>query len=276
MITRGTGFPVAVIPGIQGRWEWMAPTIDALTAGHRVLSFSLTELRPTRQKDGTFLEWMRALDQMFDQAHERKVSLIGVSFGGLIAACYAARRPERVSALILVSTPQPVWTPRPGDEFCVRFPHLGFPYFGVRALGRLGPEIYHARKSWPQRLRLGLDYATRTIQAPFSPAHAAQWVREWQAFDITDDCTRITAPTLVITGESTLEHVVPVEQSLKYLKLIPGATHDVLPGTGHLGVITKPQRFSEIAGQFIYAANTAERNIRPQDERVARFARHAS
>ena len=37
IVDRGTGTPVVLIPGIQGRWEWMSPAIDALTAGHRAL-----------------------------------------------------------------------------------------------------------------------------------------------------------------------------------------------------------------------------------------------
>ena len=275
MITKGVGFPVAVIPGIQGRWEWMTPTIDALEAGHRVVSFSLTELRPAREKTGTFLQWMRAMDAMLDRTHERKLSLVGVSFGGLIAACYAARRPERVSALVLVSPPAPVFQARPGDAFCLRFPRIGFPWFALRGLRNLGPEIYRARQSWPQRMRLGVDYTRRAMGAPFSPGHAAQWVREWQAFDISEDCRKITAPTLVITGDPQHDRVVPVEHSVQYLRLIPGATHTVLAGTGHVGVITKPQRFAELAGQFIYAAHSAERNQRLADKAEQR-ARHAS
>jgi pimeloyl-ACP methyl ester carboxylesterase len=272
MISRGTGFPVAVIPGIQGRWEWMSPAIDALTAGHRVVTFSLTELRPKRERDGTLLSWMRSVDDALDRAHERKVSLIGVSFGGLIAACYAARRPERVTSLVLVSPPSPIFTPRRGDGFCLAFPRLALPYFGVRALQRLLPELYHARESWPQRWQLSREYAGRVIQSPFSPVFAAQWVREWKARDITDECRRITAPTLVITGDPRIERVVPVERSMEYLQIIPGATHAVLGGTGHIGLITKPYRFAELAGQFIYAANTVERNVRPAEE----HARHAS
>jgi pimeloyl-ACP methyl ester carboxylesterase len=272
MIAKGTGFPVALIPGIQGRWEWMAPTIEALTAGHRVVSWSLNELRPEREGDSSFLAWMRALDQAFDNAHERKVSLIGVSFGGLIAACYAARRPERVTSLVLVSTPAPVWQPRPGDAFCLRYPRIAFPYFAARAINRLAPELYLARDSWPQRWGLAMEYAMRAVRAPFAPAFTAQWVREWQALDITDECRRITAPTLLITGEPGLDKVVPVERTRQYLQLIPGATHATLAGTGHLGLITKPYRFAEMAGQFIYAANAAERNPPRAEER----ARHAS
>ena len=275
MIARGTGYPIALIPGIQGRWEWMRPTVESLTAGHRVVSWSLGELRPPG-KDGTedasFLAWMRALDSAFDSVHERRLSLIGVSFGGLIAACYAARRPDRVTSLILVSVPSPVWRPGAGDRFCVAYPWLAMPYFAARALRRSGPELYRAHDSWPQRLRYGARYLSRVVAAPLNPAASARWAREWQAYDITDECRQVAAPTLVVTGEPGWDRVVPVEDSLQYLRLIPGAQHMTLARTGHLGVVTKPARFAEIAGQFVYAANTIERTSQSMEER----ARHAS
>jgi pimeloyl-ACP methyl ester carboxylesterase len=48
------------------------------------------------------------IDRMLDRAGERRAAIVGVSFGGLIATRYAARRAGRVSALsVLVSTPPP-------------------------------------------------------------------------------------------------------------------------------------------------------------------------
>jgi pimeloyl-ACP methyl ester carboxylesterase len=275
VISKGTGYPIALLPGIQGRWEWMRPTVEALTAGHRVVSWSLGELRQPGKENKTeasFLAWMRALDRAFDNVHERRLSLIGVSFGGLIAACYAARRPDRVTSLILVSVPSPVWKPTRGDRFCVNYPRLAMPYFAARAIRRSGPELYRAHDSWPLRLRYGGRYLSRVAAAPINPVASARWAREWQGYDITEDCQRIVAPTLVITGEQEFDKVVPVEDSLQYLQLIPGATHITLARTGHLGVVTTPARFAEIAGKFVYAANTVERTSQSLEER----ARHAS
>ena len=276
MITTGVGFPVLVIPGIQGRWEWMKPTIEALKAGHRVITASLQEIRPAAERDGHFAAWTPAIDQLLDQAHERQVSIIGVSFGGLIAARYAARRPERVSSLILVSTPSPNWHLRPDDRFCVRWPILSMPYFGVRGLRRLLPELFKARDSWPTRLQLGREYARRVFDAPIEPRRMAHWVREFTQYDLRADCDRIVAPTLIVTGESSLERVVPVWESKKYLNLIGGATHQVLAGTGHVGVITRPYRFAEIAGQFIHDSRArAQAKAMMTDEAAAARAKRA-
>jgi len=277
VICKGTGFPVLLIPGIQGRWEWMRPTVDAMTAGHRVITASLQELRPRVERDGLFTAWTHAIDELLDKAHERQASVIGVSFGGLIAARYAARRPDRVSCLILASTPSPRWRPRADDEFCLRFPWLSLPYFAGRGLTRLLPEMKQARDSWSTRAQLGMDHLKRAIEAPIDPRQMALWVREWLNYDLAADCAHITAPTLVVTGESALDRVVPVRESKKYLELIPGATHQVLPGTGHIGVVTRPYRFAEMAGQFIYAAQTERaRRVEAQQRAAAARAKRVS
>lgn len=274
MITTGTGFPVLLLPGIQGRWEWMRPTVEALKAGHRVITASLQELRPAFERDGVFPAWTYAVDQLLDQAHERQVSVIGVSFGALVAARYAARRPERVTSLILVSPPAPDWRPRPDDRFCIHWPWLSLPYFGARGLVRLLPELVRARDSWPARGQLGVEHLKRVMQAPLEPRRMSSWVREWLAYDLAADCGKIIAPTLIITGEASLDRVIPVRDSRKYLKLIPGATHQILPGTGHVGVITKPYRFAEMAAQFIHGAR-ADAQARATQAMVER-AKHAS
>jgi pimeloyl-ACP methyl ester carboxylesterase len=79
----------------------------------------------------------------------------------------------------------------------------------------------------------------------------AAWVYEWMATDIAADCARITAPTLVITGDSRLDRVVSVSSSLEYLTLIRGARHATLPGTGHVGLMAKPREFAALVDRFL-------------------------
>ena len=76
-----------------------------------------------------------------------------------------------------------------------------------------------------------------------------EWVRAWTSTDITADCAQVTAPTLVVTGEPGLDRVVPVASTLELLDLIPHARHAVLPGTGHVGIITKPREFASLMSE---------------------------
>jgi pimeloyl-ACP methyl ester carboxylesterase len=80
--------------------------------------------------------------------------------------------------------------------------------------------------------------------------------------DVRPDCARIAAPTLVITGERHLDHVVPVDGSSEYLRLIPNARAAVLERTGHLGSITRPEAFAEIVRAFVMDVG-ADPRVRP-------------
>ena len=92
--------PLVLVPGIQGRWEWMRRTVDALSVHFRVVTFSL---RGNVDRRVSPIKSRRALD-------ERKIDraiVCGVSFGGRVALRFAATARARTSALVLVSTPGP-------------------------------------------------------------------------------------------------------------------------------------------------------------------------
>ena len=70
IIDVGTGPPLVLIPGIQGRWEWMRPAVDALARYCRVITFSLADERtcgasfdPSRGFDCYVEQVMAAMDQ---------------------------------------------------------------------------------------------------------------------------------------------------------------------------------------------------------------------
>ena len=71
MIDRGSGTPVVLMPGIQGRWEWMAPAVDALADRFRVVTFSLCD-EPTsgfRFEPGRGIEnYLQQVDEALDRA----------------------------------------------------------------------------------------------------------------------------------------------------------------------------------------------------------------
>ena len=71
------------------------------------------------------------------------------------------------------------------------------------------------------------------------------------------DCARVTAPTLVVTGETGLDHVVPVGGSSEYVDLIRGARAVTLEGTGHLGSVTRADRFARVVEDFVRNAADA-------------------
>ena len=43
IVERGEGRPIVLVPGIQGRHEWSLPTVEALAALGRVITYSLAD-----------------------------------------------------------------------------------------------------------------------------------------------------------------------------------------------------------------------------------------
>ncbi len=249
----GTGTPIVLIPGIQGRWEYLQPAIDALVTSFRVLTFPLSgepecrfRLDPALGFDNDARQVLATLDAA---AVDRAV-VCGVSFGGLAAIRFAATCPDRTSALVLVSTPGPEWRLRPRHRVYSTLPRLFGPVFLLESPFRLAREIAAALPDWRTRGRFVRRQLAALVAARLSPARMAARAALLASTDIVSDCARVSAPTLIITGERDLDRVVSVERTLDYLRLIPGARHLTLKQTGHLGSITAPLRFACLVRTF--------------------------
>jgi pimeloyl-ACP methyl ester carboxylesterase len=254
MIDLGSGPPVLLVPGIQGRWEWVEPAVRSLAGRCRVLSFSLPGESGSGMSVGDgadFDLFARQIDLTLDRAGLRDASVCGVSFGGLVALYYAATRPARVRSLVLVSAPGPRWEPNARQTRFIEAPRLVAPLFIATARGRLYPEIRSALPSIRDRVRFAVDHGVRIARAPFSSARMSQRLRLARGVDFAAMSRKVAAPTLIVTGEAHLDQVVPVGGTREYVDLIPGARAATLEATGHVGLVTRPQAFAELVGGFV-------------------------
>jgi len=256
MFDKGEGPPVIVIPGVQGRWEWMVPGLRALSKRCRTLSYTLcgdVGSGMTFDRALGFDNFVRQIDDLFERTGLQKAAICGVSYGGFIALRYAAARPERVTSLIFVSAPAPGWTPSQRQAWHIARPWLSTPAFLLSAPLRVWPEIRMAFDSSGAAVRFAVRHGLRVLAAPVIPASMAAKVRLQQAIDFQPESARVKAPTLVITGEDGMDTVVPTDATRRYQQLIPGAKFERLERSGHIGLITRPERFAEIVSGFVHA-----------------------
>ena len=254
MFDRGSGDPLIVIPGLQGRWEWMRPALAVLARDFRVIGYSLCgDIGAGMRMDPAlgFDVFLQQVDRVLETAGIGRAALCGVSYGGVIALRYAATRPGRVSALILVSTPGPCWKPNAAQARYIANPWRTFPEFCVTATRRVGREMLRSLPDWPSRIGFALGQLVNVVTAPAIPSLMARRVRVLQQTTLAPDCARITVPTLIITGADDLDRVVPVSSSKEYLRHIPQATHVAMDATGHIGSLTQPHRFAAIVKEFL-------------------------
>lgn len=253
MIDVGNGPPLVLIPGMQGRWEWARPTVDQLARTFRVLSFSLAGDRASGSRIDPHLgfdSFVSQIDQVLERAGVASATICGISYGGLIAYRYAMLRPERVRHLVLVSALPPDYQPDHRFRFYERAPRLLFPIFIVGSARRVSPELRRALPRWTDRARGAVIQGFRVLGAPASPRGMIDRMRLLERTDFRTP-TRITAPTLVLTGERGLDRTVPVELTERYMTLIPGAERACLSRTGHMGTVTRPDEFARLVTAFV-------------------------
>ncbi|MBZ5560085.1 MAG: alpha/beta hydrolase [Acidobacteriia bacterium] len=243
IVDRGTGPALVLVPGIQGRWEYMRPAVDALSRAFRVLTFSLK----SDDLDGHVREVHAALA---GRGVDRAV-ICGVSFGGVVAARFAAIYPERTRALVLVSTPAPGWRLPRRHRLYARLPWLLGPLFLVESPWRMRAELHAAFPDGRTRRAFKASVLRTLLSAPISLGRMAARARLIDETDLRSDCARIDAPTLLVTGEPALDHVVPVDSSREFVRLIRGARAEVIASTGHIGSVTRPDAFVALVSRFV-------------------------
>jgi pimeloyl-ACP methyl ester carboxylesterase len=270
VIERGAGTPLVLVPGLQGRWEYLRPAIEALATHFRVVTFSLSGERVS----GRRYDRLKGIDNFVEQVDDvlaaraiDRAVVCGLSFGGLVALRFAARRPERAHALVLVSTPGPGWHLKRRHDVYARLPWMFGPLFLAESPWRMRDELRAAFPNPRDRRRFVRAQVATFIEAPLSMSRMAARARLIARLDTAAECRLVACPTLVVTGEPGLDHVIAAERALAYGTLIHNARSLVLEGTGHLGLVTRPSLFAASLKAFVDQAPLVDSTPAPPASR---------
>jgi pimeloyl-ACP methyl ester carboxylesterase len=269
----GSGTPIVLIPGIQGRWEWMRPGVEALARHCRVITFSLAD-EPT--SDGRFDEatgfasYVEQIADAMDSLGIPTAVVCGVSYGGLIAAAFAARHPGRVAGLALASAVPPSWSPDARVRFYLHAPRLLSPLFCLASV-RMHREIAAATPGVLRGIAASARQLHSVLRHMFSPVLMARRVRLLEGLALERELAAVHVPTLIVTGEAALDRVVPVARTYEYLRIWPHAEAATIARTGHLGVITRPVEFARIVTAFAERASAEKVRLKPDTTQEVRL-----
>ena len=255
----GTGTPVILIHGFGGSmWNWEFQQ-EALSAGHRVIipdllgsGLSDKPQGPYRPKDlvDFFLAFMEAL-------HIPKAILVGNSMGAGMAMALALDYPERVERLVLISgfpsnlkdsvaSPKyrqflhhrpPLWLAKVGNWFA-----------GRSTTERLLQEIIF-RHELITPLVIERSFHNRQRGNLIEPLYALlDQVDDWEP-QYGNRIQHINQPTLILWGEH--DRVFPLSVGEQLTQLLPNATWQVIPDSGHLPQWEQPDAVNQAILGFL-------------------------
>jgi pimeloyl-ACP methyl ester carboxylesterase len=164
-------------------------------------------------------------------------ALAGHSMGGGIAIEYALRFPDRLAALILVST---------GGRLRVAPQILDGILNDFDAACRLLAVWAHGDAVNPALLE---RYVAQLRTTPPAILHADFAASD--AFDRLADLGEISVPTLVVCGEN--DRMTPLKYSRSLAAQIPAAQLIVVPGAGHMVALERPQMVAAAITDFLRA-----------------------
>ncbi|HKE75989.1 MAG TPA: alpha/beta hydrolase [Acidimicrobiales bacterium] len=275
----GEGPPLLLLHGIGDSSACWLPVLADLARDHTVIAPDLLghggSAKP--RADYTVAAYANGMRDLLDVLDIDRVTAIGHSLGGGVAAQFAYQFPDRCERLVLVATGGV------GRE--------------VTPLLRLAaaplPEALLAPAGWPLVLpvvqgalalaaALGCDLARDRAHVvrllaglPQAGARSA-FVRtlrsavDWRGQFVTMlDRSYLTAglPRLLVWGDR--DAVVPVEHAHRAAAAMPGARLELFPGAGHFPHHHDPARFAALVREFVATTEPARHDQEAWRARLA-------
>jgi len=222
VLRRGAGRPLLLLHG-EAPIDPGAPVLDLLAADTRVIAPTHPGFGHSTRPDGfdTVYDLVHLYLDLLEQLHER-VTLMGLSFGGWLAAEIAAARSPRVERLILVDA------------------------VGIKVGDRETPDILDVfntspaevrRRRWHEPAKWAPDPDALSNEALIAHARnrEALCLYAWHPYLYNPQLARwlgrITVPTLVLWGAS--DGIVTPAYGRAYCARIPGARFELIEAAGH-------------------------------------------
>ena len=251
ILRRGSGRPILIVHGVNPVSP-RAPFLDPLAAHGSVVApshpgFGASRMPPDFE---TVYDLVNLYQDTIDDLPGDDVTMIGLGFGGWIAAEVAVTRPSKLRRLILVD---PV---------------------GIKLGGREDRDIVHffntrpdelTRRAWHDPAKIpegcyGLGWQA-TIDDRMSDAEMVSLARNWDSLCLYSWTPhmynprlkawlrRIAVPTLVLWGES--DGIVTPKYGRAYAGLIPGARFETIGAAGHHPELEQPGAFIDCVVRFV-------------------------
>lgn len=196
------------------------------------------------------------LDALREHLGLERISLLGGSYGGMMALGYALRYPQRLANLILLTT-------APSFRFLDDAKRI-VKERGTREQVQVCDRLWAGQFENLEQLReyyllMGPLYSTTFDPAKFPEG----WARSnrsvvslnrgfgdfLRTFDFTDRLHEIKCPTLILAGEH--DWICPLEHSRLMAERIPRSHLKIFPRSGHSVAADEPAAFLRAVSGFL-------------------------
>lgn len=206
----------------------------------------------------TLEAWVEDLVQFCDALELERPLLLGTGLGGVVALLYAARRPERVERLVLVST---------GARYIHTRVIALFDRLGGSAAGEVAARYFSDpnEATFAEYMRVCVPLYTReplpadsVARMQMNTALSANWDRSGQRdFDVRAEAGLVRCPTLLLIGEDDPASALVGGEELAAALPSELVTFRSFPNVGH-GVFRDAPEAIELVRDFLFQRGLGE------------------
>ncbi|MEK7721272.1 MAG: alpha/beta fold hydrolase [Elusimicrobiota bacterium] len=253
----GSGSPIILLHGGPGGGHcYFHPATSRLAARHRVIYYDMRGVYmsdPPKNECQGVTEDARDLEALRQFLGLKKFTLLGHSYGGIVALEYALKYGANLFKLILCSTPV-FWTDRDRSALYAASPrHKAFEKtWKSCAVKQEQDRLYYKwnysnplprqAKKYNELSRLA--YTTQKAAKLMSAYEKDKYVPRWEKLG------RINIPTLLMFGKRDPD--IRPDKAIKRLSLYAHIKTAIFAGCGHDLFTEKPNKFTAVVNNFTY------------------------
>ncbi|AZG47325.1 alpha/beta fold hydrolase [Gordonia insulae] len=239
-----TDRPVLLLHGIGGSADSCAPLAERLAAAG-VPSWCLDAPGYGRSADPMpGVDVVAAVIDLIERTWPAQpVTLLGTSWGGVVAIAVALRRPEIVAALVLAdSTRGSGTTAGKADAMLAR----------IAELRERGADAVAAERAPRLTAPGAAPIVCQTVRRSMADIRIPGFTAAAEFMATTDhgpDLARVDCPTLVLVGEHDV--ITGVDESRALANGIRGAQLHIIGAAGHVAVQERPDTVADLVLEFL-------------------------
>lgn len=243
VLKTGQGPAVVIVHGIGGHKEDWQGVMASLASRHTVYAIDMIGFGGSSKDAAEITVAMQAeaIGSLLEAEHLQKVSLIGNSVGGWVAATFAARHPERIERLVLVDAA--------GFKAMFEGPSpVNFYPETVEDMQKLLSYVFYSPSTH------SAEFAGKALaglnQSGDKAAAAAVFKGLFPSARLEELMPSIKAQTLVVWGAQ--DKLFPPQVADLVSGGIAGARKVLIENAGHFPQLDNPARFQEVIAEFLH------------------------
>jgi 3-oxoadipate enol-lactonase/4-carboxymuconolactone decarboxylase len=231
--------PPVVLAGSLGSdlrmWDPQVPALVA--AGFRVIRYDHRGHGGSPAPAGPYslAELASDLVALLDRLGVRRVSLVGLSLGGMVGMWLAEHAPSRLDRLVLCCTSAALGPASQWRERARTARTAGMAELADAAVERWVTPSFRAEQ--PEKTAWLRDMVASHAGEGYASCCAAI-----ETMDIEAALPSISAPTLVIAGAD--DPATPPDHAERITSAVPGSRLAIVAGAAHLGNVERPMEFT--------------------------------